>query len=216
MEFFKLLLDIAVYMFENWAYILELAFDHLLMVFLGITFALVIGVPLGIVCAKNSRIAPIILSLVNIIQIIPSLAMLSILMLYFGLGFKTVVVGLFFYSLLPITRNTYVGLIEVDKHISEAGRGIGMTTLQLLLKIQIPLALPYMMAGIRVAAVIAIGVASIAPFIGGDGLGREIISGINSRNDIRIYAGAIPAAMLAIIADLSLGRLERRLKSKTA
>ncbi|WP_078427189.1 ABC transporter permease [Alkalihalobacterium alkalinitrilicum] len=216
MEFFNFIVELFSYMISDWSYLLELTFDHLLMVIYGLLLAVVVGVPLGIICAKFERIAPIILSLANIIQIIPSLALLAILMLYFGLGFTTVVAGLFFYSLLPIIRNTYVGLKEVDAHISEAGKGIGMTALQLLTKVQIPLALPFMMAGFRVAAVIAIGVASIAPFIGGDGLGREIISGINTRNDLRIYAGAIPAAGLAILADVTLGRIERRLKSKTA
>lgn len=213
MEFF---IELFNYMIQKSDHLLELTIDHVFMVVYGIALAIAVGVPLGIVCAKQEKLAPVILSIANIIQIIPSLALLAILMIYFGLGFTTVVFGLFFYSLLPIIRNTYVGLKEVDGNISEAGKGIGMTTMQLLFKVQLPLALPFMMAGLRVAAVIAIGVASIAPFIGGDGLGREIVSGINSRNELRIYAGAIPAALLAVIADLTLGRLERNLKRKTA
>jgi osmoprotectant transport system permease protein len=214
MEFFRYIIDIFVYMGENWGYLLELTIEHILMVLYAILMALIVGVPLGILCVKNEKLAPIILSAANIIQIIPSLALLAILMLYFGLGFTTVVVGLFLYSLLPIIRNTYVGLKEVDDHVLEAGTGVGMTSMQLLTKIQLPLSLPFMMAGIRVAAVIAVGVASIAPYIGGDGLGREIVSGINGSDNIKIYAGAIPAALLAIVADLTLGKLERKMKNK--
>ncbi|MBP1930984.1 ABC transporter permease [Ammoniphilus resinae] len=213
MEFMTELLS---YMANHWDHLLELTLDHLLMVVYGILMALAVGVPLGVICAKNERFAPVILSTANIIQIIPSLALLSILMLYFGLGFTTVVFGLFLYSLLPIIRNTYVGLKEVDPHLLEAGKGMGMTPLQLLTKVQIPLSLPFLMAGFRVAAVIAIGVATIAPYIGGDGLGREIVAGINGRSEIEIYAGAIPAALLAILADFLLGMLEKRLKRLTA
>jgi osmoprotectant transport system permease protein len=216
MEFFDQIVDLLIYMGNNWDHLLELTFEHILMVVYGMLMAIVVGVPLGILCAKNERLAPVILSVANIIQIIPSLALLAILMLYFGLGFTTVVVGLFFYSLLPIIRNTYVGLKEVDEHVLEAGTGVGMTPMQLLTKIQLPLSLPFIMAGLRVAAVIAVGVASIAPYIGGDGLGREIVSGINSRDNIKIYAGAIPAALLAIIADLILGKTEKRMRKKTS
>jgi osmoprotectant transport system permease protein len=214
MEFINQIVDIFVYMGNNWGHLVELTIDHILMVVYGMVLAVLVGVPLGIVCAKKEKLAPLILSVANIIQIIPSLALLAILMLYFGLGFTTVVVGLFLYSLLPIIRNTYVGLKEVDEHVLEAGTGVGMTPMQLLTKIQLPLSLPFVMAGLRVAAVIAVGVASIAPYIGGDGLGREIVSGINGRDNIKIYAGAIPAALLAIIADLVLGKMERRMKKK--
>lgn len=209
------MVDLLAYMVNHWDLLLKLAIEHVLMVFFGLISALVVGVILGVISARYDRLAPIILSIANVIQIIPSLALLAILMLYFGLGFYTVTVGLFLYSLMPIIRNTYVGLNEVDEHISEAGRGVGMTAFQLLTKVQLPLALPFMMAGLRVAAVIAVGVATIAPFIGGDGLGREIFNGINMRNEIRIYAGAIPAAAMAIIADFTLGRLENRLKNRT-
>jgi osmoprotectant transport system permease protein len=215
MEFINQVTEILVYMGDNWSYLLELTIDHILMVVYGVLLALAVGVPLGMICARNEKLAPVILSAANIIQIIPSLALLAILMLYFGLGFTTVVVGLFFYSLLPIIRNTYVGLKEVDEHVLEAGKGIGMTGLQLLSKIQLPLSLPFIMAGLRVAAVIAVGVASIAPYIGGDGLGREIVSGINGRDNIKIYAGTVPAALLAIIADLILGITEKKVKKKT-
>jgi len=183
------------------------------MVLCGLGLALVVGIPLGIVSARNERLAQIILATANIVQVLPSLALLALLMIMLGLGFKTIVVGLFLYSLLPVIRHTYVGLKQVDKGITDAGRGVGMSALQLLTKVQLPLSLPFLMAGLRVAAVIAIGVATLAPLIGGDGLGREIYSGLNMRNNVKIFAGAIPAAMLAILADIVLGRMQSRFRA---
>jgi osmoprotectant transport system permease protein len=142
--------------------------------------------------------------------------MLAILMLYLGFGFETIVIGLFLYSLLPIVKNTYVGIKEVDDSIIEAGIGSGMTTIQLLAKIQFPLSIPFLLAGLRLAAVIAISVATIGPYIGAGGLGKEIISGISLQNDIQIYAGAIPATLMAIIADLIIGKIERKTKRRLA
>lgn len=204
------------YMAENWVYILTLTWDHILLVVYGILAAVIVGIPLGVICAKYQKAAPVILSIVNILQIIPSLAMLAIVMLYFGLGFTSVVISLFFYSLLPIIRNTYVGLKEVSSDVTEAGTGVGMTTMQLLTKVQLPLSFPFLMAGLRVASVIAVGVACIAPYIGGGGLGKLIIAGITTQTTIKIYAGAIPAAILAILADVLLGMMERKAKRRTA
>lgn len=213
MEFFK---ELFKYMSDNSSTLLDLAGTHILMVIYGLALALVVGIPLGILAAKVERLAPIIMSIANVLQLIPSLAMLAILMLYFGMGFQTMVYGLFFYSLLPIIRNTYVGIKELDDSIVEAGRGLGMTAFQLLRKVELPLSIPFLMAGLRVAAVIAIAVACIGPYIGAGGLGSEIISGISMQNNIKIYAGAIPATIMAIIADLILGILERRAKARTA
>lgn len=198
------------YVRDNGLHLLSLTWGHIVMVLCGLGLALLAGIPLGILCARRPRLAPVILGAANAIQVLPSLALLALLMIVLGLGFKTIVVGLFLYSLLPIIRNTYVGLRQVDSGIVEAGRGVGMSPLQLLMKVQLPLSLPFLMAGLRLAAVIAIGVATLAPLIGGDGLGREIYSGLNLRNDVKIYAGAIPAAALAILADLLLGRWQAR------
>src|SRR5699024_10310762 len=208
--------ELGSYMIENMDELLALSIEHLVMVVYGIGLALVVGVPLGILAAKFEKLAPIMLSITNVIQLIPSLALLAILMLYFGFGFNTVVIGLFLYSLLPIVKNTYVGIKEVDDSIMEAGVGNGMTSLQLLYKIQFPLSIPFLMAGLRLAAVIAISVATIGPYIGADGLGREIISGISLQSDVKIYAGAIPATLMAIIADFILGKIEKKTKSRIA
>jgi osmoprotectant transport system permease protein len=201
------------YMRDNAGYLLNLTWEHLVMVFCGLGLALLVGIPLGVVCARSEKLASLILTTANVIQVVPSLALLALVMIMLGLGFKTIVFSLFLYSLLPIIRNTYVGLKQVDPIITEAGRGVGMSALQLLFKVQLPLSLPFLMAGLRLAAVIAIGVATLAPLIGGEGLGREIYAGLNLRNNLKIYAGAIPAALLAILADLCLGRLQEKLKN---
>ncbi|MFD2762064.1 ABC transporter permease [Lentibacillus juripiscarius] len=208
--------ELVTYMAENYNELLMLTLEHILMVVYGIGLSLVVGVPLGILAARFERLAPIIISITNVLQLIPSLAMLAILMLYLGFGFKTIVIGLFLYSLLPIVKNTYVGIREVDDSVIESGVGIGMTPLQLLAKIQFPLSIPYLMAGLRLAAVIAISVATIGPYIGAGGLGKEIVSGISLQSDVKIYAGAIPATLIAIIADLALGTVERKTKKRLA
>lgn len=199
------------YIEKNWVSLLELTYDHILMVGIGMIFALLIGIPLGILCTKNEKLATVILTVANIIQVAPSLALLALLMLVFGLGFKSVVIALILYGLLPIIRNTYVGLKEVDSSISQAGKGIGMSSLQLLLKVQLPLALPFLLAGVRIAMIMSIGVATLAPFIGGDGLGKIIYSGINLRDSTKIYSGATIAAVMAISVDYLLGLAQKKL-----
>ena len=208
------IMELVTYMGENSSELIALTMEHILMVLYGIGLALLVGIPLGIIAAKVEKLAPVIISVTNVIQLIPSIALLAILMLYFGFGFKTVVIGLFLYSLLPIVKNTYVGIKEVDASIIEAGIGNGMTSMQLLAKIQFPLSIPFLMAGLRLAAVIAISVATIGPYIGADGLGRVIVSGISLQSDVQIYAGAIPATLLAIIADFILGQVEKRTKRR--
>ncbi|HLR62389.1 MAG TPA: ABC transporter permease [Lentibacillus sp.] len=208
------LLSFSDYFSGNWMALLEMTYEHIVMVLLGILFALIVGVPLGVLCTKNKKFEAVIMALANMIQVIPSLALLAVLMLIFGLGFKTVVIGLFLYSLLPIIRNTAVGLKEVDKNSIEAGTGMGMTRLQLLLRVKFPLSLPFVLAGLRIALVIGIGVATLAPFIGGDGLGREILSGINVRDTEKIFGGAIFAAILAILVDYLLGQTQKRIEAK--
>lgn len=202
------------YLGNSWVTLFEMSYEHIIMVALGIGLALIVGIPLGILCTRSKRLETIILSLANVVQVIPSLAMLAILMIVFGLGLKTIVIGLFLYSLLPIIRNTFVGLREVDENFVEAGIGMGMTPMQILIKVKFPLSLSFILAGIRIAVVIAIGVATLAPFIGGEGLGREIISGINVRDAHKIYGGAIMAALMAIIIDYLLGQLQSKLDVK--
>ncbi|GAB6991399.1 ABC transporter permease [Paenibacillus pini] len=204
-------MDFWSYVERNKGLLWEYFIQHITMVLIGLGLAVIVGIPLGILCSKSKWVAKIILFITNILQVVPSLAMLVILMLWLGLGTQTVMVGLFLYSLNPIVRNTYVGLQQVDPSYLESGRGIGMSPLQLLVKVRFPLSLPYIVSGLRVAAVIAIGVVTIAPLVGGGGLGREIYAGLNSNNSLRIFAGAIPAALLAIVADIGLGILQRKI-----
>jgi osmoprotectant transport system permease protein len=210
------LISFFQYLGRNWADLLALTYDHILMVVIGMSIALVIGILLGIISSKNERLASIILAVANLIQVFPSLALLTVLMLFFGLGFNTVVIGLVLYSLLPIIRNTYVGLKEVDSSITQAGKGVGMGTIQLLFKVQLPLSLPFLLAGVRIAMIISIGVATLAPIIGGDGLGRAIYSGINLRDPMQIYSGAMIAAIIAILADYLLGKAQKKLDKSNA
>ncbi|BBH19459.1 glycine betaine/carnitine/choline transport system permease protein OpuCD [Paenibacillus baekrokdamisoli] len=204
--------DFIDYVQRNSGMLLGYLYAHILMVLIGVGLAFIVGVPLGALCTRNRIWERLILTVTNILQVVPSLAMLVLLLLIMGLGSSTVTVGLFLYSLNPIVRNTFVGLKQVNPSYVEAGRGVGMSRLQILFQIRFPLALTYMMTGLRISAVIAIGVATIAPLIGGNGLGREIYAGINNGNSLRIFAGAIPAALLAIVADLVLGTIQRKLK----
>ncbi|MFC4808209.1 ABC transporter permease [Paenibacillus sp. GCM10023250] len=204
--------DFIDYVQRNYDMLLGYLYRHILMVLTGVGFAFLVGVPLGAICTRSRALARIILAIMNILQVVPSLAMLVLLLLIMGLGSTTVTVGLFLYSLNPIVRNTYIGLQQIDPSYVEAGRGVGMSTMQILFHVRFPLALTYIMTGLRISAVIAIGVATIAPLVGGSGLGREIYAGINNGNSLRIFSGAIPAALLAIVADIVLGFLQRRLR----
>ncbi|WP_291634669.1 ABC transporter permease [Clostridium sp.] len=207
------IIELGQYMIQNSTELFFLTIEQILMVGYGIGLALIIGIPLGIVAAKYEKLASFIISLTSILQLIPSLAMLAILMLYFGLGFKTMVIGILLYSLLPIVRNTYVGIKEVDASIIESGKGSGMTPLQLLTIVQFPLSIPFIMAGLRVACVVAVAVACLGPYVGAGGLGKEIMSGISLQLDVKIYAGAIPATVLAILSDTILGKFEKKRKT---
>ncbi len=152
------------------------------------------------------------MSFANIIQTIPSLAMLAILMLAFGLGTNTVIIALFLYSLLPILKNTYTGIRQVDRALLESGRAVGMTKWQLLRMVELPLALSVIMAGLRTALVIAIGITTIGTFVGAGGLGDIIVRGTNATDGTAIIlAGAIPTALMAVIADLIMGWIEHKL-----
>lgn len=193
--------------------ILERTLEHLLLVGVAITVATLAGIPLGILITRQKNLRQPILGVANILQTIPSLALFGLLIpvpIIGGIGAIPAIVALTLYSLLPIIRNTYTGITSVDAAIREAGRGMGMTDRQLLLQVEIPLALGVILAGVRVATVIAIGIATIAAAIGAGGLGVFIFRGIAVVNNQLILAGAIPAAVLALLADLAIGWLERR------
>ncbi|MBC1526367.1 ABC transporter permease [Listeria seeligeri] len=209
MDTLKQLID---YYQTNGSYVMEEFWRHFLMSAYGVIFAAIVAIPLGVYIARKKRLAGWVIQTANIIQTIPALAMLAVLMLVMGLGTNTVVLSLFLYSLLPILKNTYTGIRNVDGALLESGKAMGMTKWQVLYLIEMPLALSVIMAGIRNALVIAIGVAAIGTFVGAGGLGDIIVRGTNATNGTAIIlAGAIPTAFMAILADLLLGWVERRL-----
>jgi osmoprotectant transport system permease protein len=187
--------------------------EHMLLVFISILIATIIGIPLGILITRKKNLRSSVLGIANILQTIPSLALFGLLIpvpIIGGIGTTPAIVVLTVYSLLPIIRNTYTGITGIDAAITEAGQGMGMSDRQLLLQVEIPLALGVILAGVRVATVIAIGIATIAPAIGAGGLGVFIFRGIAVVNNQLILAGAVPAAGIALLADFAIGWLEKR------
>jgi len=189
--------------------------DHLVLVLISMAVAIAIGLPVGLLIVGRPRLRAVALAFASILQTIPSLALFGFLIpLPFigGIGAHTAIIALVLYALLPILRNTYVGLTGVDPAILEAAEGMGMTENQILFRVRLPLASSVILAGIRTATVITIGVATIAAAIGAGGLGIFIFRGVAMVSDAVILAGAIPAALLALLADLLIGLLERRLR----
>ena len=194
--------------------ILQHTLEHLFLVSIAIGIAIFVGIPLGILITRKTYLRQPILGIANILQTIPSLALFGLLIPIAGIGVVPAIIALTLYSFLPIIRNTYTGITNVDPAIREAGRGMGMTDTQLLLQVEIPLAMGVILAGVRVATVIAIGIATIAAAIGAGGLGVFIFRGISVVNDQLILAGAFPAAVIALLADLIIGWIENKLKVK--
>jgi osmoprotectant transport system permease protein len=205
-------MNVFEYLSRNRIEFLELTAQHLLLVGISTGIAILVGVPLGILLTRRPRLSPSVLGIANVFQTIPSLALFGFLIpLPFigGVGARTAIVALVLYALLPIIRNTFAGIQSVDPAIREAGRGMGMTDRQLLFMVEVPLAFGVILAGIRIATVIGVGVATIAAAIGAGGLGVYIFRGVAMVDNTLILAGALPAALIALTADLALGRLER-------
>lgn len=193
--------------------------EHLYLVGVAILIAILVGIPLGIIVTRKPELSQPILGMANVMQTIPSLALFGLLIplpVLGGIGDRTAIIALTLYSLLPIIRNTYTGIVNVDPAIREAGKGMGMTDLQLLFQVEIPLALGVILAGVRVATVIAIGLATIAAAIGAGGLGVFIFRGVATVNNQLLFAGAIPSALMALAADFALGFFERILTKSPA
>ena len=200
------------YLSENGSYVLIQFFEHFLTSIYGVLLAAIVGIPIGVLVAKYGKLAGPVITIANIIQTIPALALLAILMLGMGLGRTTVIVAVFLYALLPIIKNTYTGITNINHDLIDAGKGMGMTRRQVLYMIELPLSLSVIIGGLRIALVVAIGVVAIGAFIGAGGLGDIIIRGTNATNGTAIIlAGAIPTAFMAVIADIILSFVERRL-----
>ena len=211
MDSMNLFEQFIYYFSMNGSYVLEQFWRHFLISIYGVLFASIVGIPIGIWIANNRKMSTWVLSVANVLQTIPSLAMMSIIMLAVGLGVNTVIVTIFLYSLLPIIKNTYTGMITLDADVLDAAKGIGMTSWQRLKDVELPLSMSVIMAGIRNALVVGIGITAIGAFIGAGGLGDIIIRGTNATDGgAIILAGAIPTALMAILTDVILGWIERR------
>jgi osmoprotectant transport system permease protein len=206
----------TVNVFSNkWNEIVKLLFEHIYLSFVAIAIAIVIAVPLGIYLTRHKKLADPIIGIASAVQTIPSLALLVFLVPFIGTGKLPAIVALTIYGLLPILRNTYLGILGVDRSTVEAGIGMGMTNRQVLWIVELPLALNVIMGGIRTASVLVIGVATMAGLIGAGGLGDFIFRGLQTYNSALILAGAIPSAILAIVFDQILKRIENWAKPGT-
>ena len=210
-------MNVFQFISQNRTEVLDLTTEHLWLVGASITLAVLIGIPLGILITRWPVFSKPVLGSANIIQTVPSLALFGFLLPAPWIGARAdriAILALMLYALLPLIRNTYTGIKGVDPAVVEAGRGMGMTDRQLLWQVELPLALSVIIAGVRVATVLSIGLATIAAAIGAGGLGEFIFRGLAMVNNQVILAGAIPAAALAILADTSLGWLEKRLSPR--
>jgi osmoprotectant transport system permease protein len=210
-------MNVIRFMWQNHTQVLELSLEHLSLVGISTVLAMLIGIPLGIMISHRPRLNKPILAGANVIQTIPSLALFGFLLPVPWLGDRAerlAILALTLYALLPIIRNTYTGICGVDPAIVEAGRGMGLTDSQLLFQVELPLAVSVILSGVRVAIVISVGLATIAAAIGAGGLGEFIFRGLAMVDDRVILAGAIPAAALALAADVGVGWLERRLRPR--
>lgn len=197
------------FIIDNLDVILRLTVQHLSIVCVAVGIAIVTGVPLGVAITQNRRVADAVLYVAGIIMTIPSVALFGVMipilsLINQGIGYLPAVLAVFLYSQLPIIRNTYTAITNVDPALREAARGMGMTTLQRLRRVEIPLAIPVIMAGVRVAVVINIGITAIATYIGAGGLGTFISRGISQSDTRQLITGALAVSILAIIADYIL------------
>jgi len=206
----------GVYRPFTWGDVLNCTWAHLQMVITAEAIAIAIGVPLGILVTRSGfrRLSTPVIGGANVGQSIPSLAVIAIMAPLLGFGFQSAIVALVIYGLLPILRNSYTGIINIDPSIVEAARGMGMTRAQIARKVELPLALPVIMAGIRISTVITVGTAELAVLVGGGGLGRITLAGVFSQQPLLILQGAAPTAALAITLGFILGRIESWMTSR--
>ena len=203
------------FIMQNHTEVTQLTLEHIWLVGISTLLAVAIGMPLGILLTRWPALRQPILGSANIIQTIPSLALFGFLLPAPWIGARAdrlAILALMLYALLPLIRNTYAGIQSVDPSVVEAGRGMGLTDRQLLFQVELPLALGVIIAGIRVATVLSIGLATIAAAVGAGGLGEYIFRGLAMVNNTVILAGALPAAALALLADTGFGWLEKRLR----
>lgn len=188
--------------------------QHLFLSFVSLAVGVLISLPVGMFVARHRQYAETIIGITAVFQTIPSLALFGFLVPLIGIGSKTALIALIIYALLPILRNTYAGLTGVDSSVIEAGRGMGMTPNQILKRIELPMALPFIMAGVRTATVLTVGIATLATFVGAGGLGDIIYRGLQSYNNTLVLAGALPVAIMALLFDFILKMVEKKVTPK--
>lgn len=192
-----------------WSELLLKTWQHFYISMIAVLLGIIVAVPLGIALTRIPKAAGVVIGIAGIIQTFPSLAVLAFFIPILGVGKLPAIVALFFYSVLPILRNTYIGVKGVDPNLLESARGMGMTGWERIINVEMPLAMPVIMAGIRLSTVYLIGWATLASFIGAGGLGDYIFSGLTLYQPVLIVAGAVPATLLALLTDFFLGKLEK-------
>lgn len=203
-------MDLWTYITTNYIQILTLAIEHIKLTGLSVGLAILIGVPFGILMSyTTAKVSRPILFIVQMIQSIPSVALLGLIIPFIGIGTLPAIIMIVLYALLPVIKNTYTGIHNINPETFEAAKGIGLTSLQILTKVQIPLALPVIVVGVRMASVTAISLITIAALSGASGLGNLILSGIRTVNHYQMLAGAIPVCVLALVVDLFMRLIEK-------
>lgn len=185
--------------------------EHLYISFAALFLGIVVAVPLGVLLTRFPKATSIVIGVTSALQTVPSLALLALMIPILGVGKVPAIVALFIYSLLPILRNTYIGMKKVDWNYRDVAKGMGMTNFQSIISVELPLAIPTIMAGIRLSAVYVLAWATLASYIGAGGLGDLIFSGLNNYQPALIFAGTIPVTIFALLADWLLGLLENKL-----
>lgn len=178
---------------------------------IALALGIIVAVPLSVILMKFPRTAKVVMAIASMLQTIPALALLAMMLPIFGIGQLPTIVALFLYSLMPILRNTYVGLTGVNPNTVDSAKGVGMTQIQIITKVDIPLAMPVIMSGIRLSAIYVIAWSTLASYIGAGGLGDFIFNGLNLYQPDLIFGGTIPVIILALLTDYLLGRLEKKL-----
>lgn len=195
--------------------LLRLILEHIGLSLMSLGLGVLVAVPLGILLSQFPKIANVVIGIASVLQTVPTLALLALIVPLLGVGAMPAIVALFIYSLLPILRNTYLGMADVDPNLLDAAKGMGMSTGQVIQKVQLPMAVPVIMAGIRLSAVYVIAWTTIASYIGGGGLGDFIFNGLQTYRQDLIFGGTIPVIIIAIVMDFGFGYLEKRLSPQT-
>ncbi|GGG34720.1 osmoprotectant transport system permease protein [Lactobacillus apis] len=204
----------SAFIAQHGSELLEKTWQQIYISAISLFLGIIVAVPISVILLKFPKTAKDVIALASMLQTIPALALLAMMIPFFGVGRVPAIIALFLYSLMPIMRNTYVGLTDVNPDTIDSARGLGMTKMQLILKVDIPLAMPVIMSGIRLSAIYVIAWATLASYIGAGGLGDFIFNGLSLYQPDLIFGGTIPVIILALLADYLLGQLEKKLSPK--